>query len=222
MTHFTFGISCYIKASQRIFFFFCKLRGSPPVGIEVSKLKWLNILLNEIKTEHKNFGVLLWLPTLKMTITAILTMFSFSSIKKKPKTKQKPITEQPPLPQLNLSTHLRFFIYFNKCSRHPNTDSDLSRELPAFLHTIERDISTDLRLNFFYWFHILAEGPTCGLEGHQLIILTWKACQVILKLLQRKTKVATNSKIRATFPSPKNEDHFCWGFRSSYTIKKKG
>lgn len=49
--------------------------------------------------------------------------------------------------------------------------------------TVDGDVAAGLRLNVLHRFHLLAEGPTSGLEGHQLIVLAGETGQVILQLL---------------------------------------
>lgn len=56
------------------------------------------------------------------------------------------------------------------------------------MRTIYGDVAAFLRLNVFHWFYLLTEGPAGRFEGHQLIILTRKACQVILQFLEREGK----------------------------------
>lgn len=52
-----------------------------------------------------------------------------------------------------------------------------------FQRTVDGDVAAGQRLNVLNRFHLLAEGPTSGLEGNQLIVLAGETGQVILQLL---------------------------------------
>lgn len=49
-----------------------------------------------------------------------------------------------------------------------------------FQRTVDGDVAAGQRLNVLNRFHLLAEGPTSGLEGNQLIVLAGETGQVIL------------------------------------------